>query len=109
MSGWQQGAGWHAALLRCGRGVGRPLTAGNPPDNWPRAGVCHRTGRLPIHVNQQNNAAWGWTAAAVHPKFTMLPAKLATAGYLSHQVREAAARWRSTHNSLIRDLNPVCY
>ena len=68
------------------------------------------TGRLPIHVNQQNNAGWGWTAAAggaslscqlsaaaggaelaavvwaVHPKFTMLPARLATRGYVSHQV-----------------------
>jgi arylsulfatase I/J len=44
------------------------------------------TGRLPIHVNQKNSAVWGWTAAAVHPKFTMLPAKLASAGYISHQI-----------------------
>ncbi len=44
------------------------------------------TGRLPIHVNQQNNAGWGWTAAAVHPKFTMLPEKLASRNYVSHQI-----------------------
>ena len=44
------------------------------------------SGRLPIHVNQQNSASWGWTAAAVHPKFTLLPEKLASAGYLSHQI-----------------------
>ena len=44
------------------------------------------TGRLPIHVNQKNSAVWGWTAAAAHPKFTMLPARLASAGYVSHQI-----------------------
>ena len=31
-------------------------------------------------------AAGRWTAAAAHPKFTMLPARLASAGYVSHQI-----------------------
>ena len=44
------------------------------------------SGRLPIHVNQKNSAEWGWTAAAAHPKFTLLPARLASTGYISHQL-----------------------
>lgn len=51
------------------------------------------TGRLPIHVNQRNNAKWGWTAAAVHPSFTMLPKRLKVAGYVSHQVGKWHVRY----------------
>lgn len=40
----------------------------------------------PAQVNQRNMAEWGWNSAAVHPGMTMLPEKLATAGYRSHQV-----------------------
>ena len=55
------------------------------------------TGRLPIHVNQQNNAGWGWTAAAVHPKFTMLPEKLAARNYVSHQI----GKWHVSYHTVI--------
>eukprot|EP00051_Salpingoeca_urceolata_P017179 m.232547 g.232547 ORF g.232547 m.232547 type:complete len:501 (+) comp18884_c0_seq1:111-1613(+) len=41
------------------------------------------TGRLPFHVNQENSAEWPWNAAPVDVRMTMLPAKLATAGYTS--------------------------
>jgi arylsulfatase B len=39
------------------------------------------SGRLPYHVNQNNNAKWGWTEAAVKPSMKMLPEKLQEAGY----------------------------
>jgi arylsulfatase A-like enzyme len=39
------------------------------------------SGRLPFHVNQNNNAKWGWTEAAVKPSMKMLPEKLQEAGY----------------------------
>jgi arylsulfatase I/J len=39
------------------------------------------TGRLPYHVNQLNNAAWGWNAPAVSTAMTLLPEKLQQAGY----------------------------
>ena len=35
----------------------------------------------PYHVNQANNAKWGWTEAPVNPAMKMLPEKLQEAGY----------------------------
>lgn len=44
------------------------------------------TGRLPIHVNQQNSAEYPWTAAAMHPNFTTVADVLRSrAGYSTHQ------------------------
>lgn len=43
------------------------------------------TGRLPIHVNQQNNAEFPWTAAAIHPSFrTVADVLRDKAGYATH-------------------------
>ena len=47
------------------------------------------TGRLPYHVNQQNNAKWGWTAPSVSQAMTLLPQKLQEAGYYTVQ----AGKW----------------
>ena len=45
------------------------------------------SGRLPIHVNQQNYAEWGWTGAPVHMNMTMLPQKLKQgANYSTHHI-----------------------
>lgn len=44
------------------------------------------TGRLPIHVNQQNSAEWPWTAAAMHPGFVTIADVLSRAGYSTHQI-----------------------
>ena len=45
------------------------------------------TGRLPIHVNQENNAEWPWTAAAMHPSFrTVADVLRSKAGYATHQL-----------------------
>lgn len=44
------------------------------------------SGRLPIHVNQENKAEWPWTAAPIHPNMTTLPEKLASRGYQTHHI-----------------------
>jgi arylsulfatase I/J len=45
------------------------------------------SGRLPIHVNQQNYAEWGWTGAPVHMNMKMLPQKLKQgANYSTHHI-----------------------
>ena len=45
------------------------------------------TGRLPIHVNQQNSAEYPWTAAAMHPDFrTVADVLRDQAHYATHQL-----------------------
>jgi arylsulfatase A-like enzyme len=45
------------------------------------------TGRLPIHVNQQNSAEYPWTAAAMHPSFrTVADVLREKADYATHQL-----------------------
>merc|ERR1711976_332819 len=44
------------------------------------------SGRLPYHVNQNNNAEWGWDSAPIHPKMKLLPEKLQEVGYFTVQV-----------------------
>ena len=46
------------------------------------------SGRLPIHVNQENSAS-EQPRAGVMEQFTTFPERLLEVGYLSHQVQAA--------------------
>ena len=98
-TGWH-GVGWHQSAA-C---QADPLCAMQTPvmDALVREGIeldqhytyrfCSptraalMTGRLPIHVNQENNAEFPWTAAAMHFNFTTVADVLrGKAGYSTHQ------------------------
>ena len=63
-----------------------------PPSRYhlPTFSTCS-SGRLPLHVNQNNNNNDVQAASGVDLRMTMLPAKLKQAGYSTHMTGYAWA------------------